>query len=80
MTSKVERSTVLGEAPKALALDEAFRALNELGPEGGFQRFAASFNSVRIEAALRSMDKASFLRRKFTAEQAWVNITDEDVI
>ncbi len=52
------------------ALDEALRALNELGPQGGLQRFAASLDPDWIEQALASTGKASIRRRKLPAEQA----------
>lgn len=52
------------------ALDEALRALNELGPQGGLERFAASIDPDWIEQALASTGKASIRRRKLPAEQA----------
>ncbi len=70
MTPEANPSSLLDEALEISALDDALRALNELGPEGGLERFAASLDSEWIEEALSSTGTASIRRRKFPAEQA----------
>lgn len=59
----------LEQALCATALDEVLRALNELGPEGGLERFAASIDPEWIEQALDATGSASVRRRKLPAEQ-----------
>ena len=57
------------------SLDEALRALNELGPQGGIARFASSLDPAWIDSALDATGKASIRRRKLPAEQAvWLVI------
>jgi len=51
-------------------LREALDATQELGPEGGFDRFAASFDAGWIAQALEATGTASIRRRKLPAEQA----------
>ena len=70
MTPETNPSALLDEAPRASTLDDALRALNELGPEGGLERFAASLDPEWIQEALSSTGTASIRRRKFPAEQA----------
>lgn len=67
--------SLLDEALGTSALDEALRALNELGPESGLERFAASLDRQWIEQALGATGTASIRRRKFPAEQVvWLVI------
>jgi hypothetical protein len=70
MTPETDPNSLLDEALQVSALDDALRALNELGPEGGLERFAASLDPEWIEAALSSTGTASIRRRKFPADQA----------
>ncbi|MEE8367444.1 MAG: IS4 family transposase [Thermoanaerobaculia bacterium] len=75
MTPEANPSSLLDEAMRASALDDALRALNELGPEGGLERFAASLDPEWIEEALKSTGSASIRRRKLPADQAvWMVI------
>ena len=81
-----DSTTLLDEALKASALDDVLRALNELGPEGGLERFAASLDPDWIEEALSSTGTASIRRRKLPADQAlWLVIgmclfTDRSIV
>lgn len=70
MAPEANPNSLLDEVLKASALDDALRALNELGPEGGLERFAASLDPEWIEEALSSTGTASIRRRKFPADQA----------
>ena len=69
MTLHANSDSLLDEALRASTLDEALRALNELGPEGGLERFAASLNPEWIEEALATTGTASIRRRKLPADQ-----------
>jgi hypothetical protein len=51
-------------------LAEALEDLEQMGPQGGLERFAASLDAEWIEEALRATGTASVRRRKFPAEQA----------
>lgn len=69
MTLLARPDSLLYEVLGTSALDEVLRALNELGPEGGLEQFAASLDPEWIEEALASTGKASIRRRKLPAEQ-----------
>lgn len=69
MTPKANPDSVLEEGLCGSALDEALRALNELGPAGGLERFAASLDPEWIEQALAATGSASIRRRKLPADQ-----------
>lgn len=69
MAALAESGSDLDEALRASALEEVLRALNELGPEGGLERFAASLDPEWIEEALACTGTASVRRRKLPAEQ-----------
>jgi Insertion element 4 transposase N-terminal/Transposase DDE domain len=66
---RANSGSLLDQALRASALDEALRALNELGPEGGLERFAASLDPEWIEQALVETGTASIRRRKLPADQ-----------
>jgi hypothetical protein len=51
-------------------LAEALEDLEQMGPQGGLERFAESLDPDWIEQALRATGTASVRRRKFPAEQA----------
>ena len=75
MTAKARANTLLDDALRGSALDEALRALNELGPEGGLERFTASLDPEWIVEALSATGTASIRRRKLPADQAiWMVI------
>ena len=61
MTARTNPSSLLDEALRSSELEEALRALNELGPEGGLDRFAASLDPEWIEEALAATGTASIL-------------------
>ena len=67
-------------------LAEALRALNELGPQGGLERFAASLDPQWISEALEATGSASIRRRKLPAEQVvWLVVgiclfTDRSIV
>lgn len=69
MTSGANTSCLLDEVLQASALDEVLRALNDLGPEGGLERFSASLDGEWIEQALAATGTGSIRRRKLPAEQ-----------
>lgn len=54
----------------ASGLADALRALNELGPQKGIERFASSLDPAWIGAALNSTGTASLRRRKLPADRA----------
>jgi len=56
VTEKTKANSLLDEALLGSALDEALRALQELGPEGGLERFAASLDPEWIVEALAFSD------------------------
>ena len=75
MVPHADSSSPLERALTASALDDVLRALNELGPEGGIERFAASLDPEWIEQALAHTGTASIRRRKLPADQAvWMLI------
>jgi hypothetical protein len=51
-------------------LESALKAVSDLGPRGGLDKFAASLDPAWIKEALESTGTASTRRRKFPAEQA----------
>lgn len=73
MTAVAHPNSPFDQLDGAPSLGEVLQALNELGPEGGLERFAASLDPEWIEEALSATGTASIRRRKLPADQAiWV--------